>query len=77
VAVVVNMIGDERLNLNSVIGLARGDNTPPQVEAIYPSINLNRTEISTNPSYLTKISKRCFSNAFVKLSIGISVVGIY
>jgi hypothetical protein len=27
VAVVVNMIGDERLDLNSVIGLARGDDT--------------------------------------------------
>jgi hypothetical protein len=26
VAVVVNMIGDERLDLNSAIGLARGDN---------------------------------------------------
>jgi hypothetical protein len=77
VAVVANMIGDERLDLNSVIGLARGDNIPPQVEAVHLSINLNCIEISTNSSYLIKISKRCFSNAFVKPSIGISIIGIY
>jgi hypothetical protein len=77
VAVVVNIISDERLNLNSVIGLARGDNIPPQVEAVHPSINFNRIEISTNPSCLTKISKRCFNNAFVKLSAGISIIGTH
>jgi hypothetical protein len=77
VAVVVNIISNKRLDLNSAIGLARGDNISPQVEAVHPSVNLNRIEISTNPSYLTKISKRCFSNAFVKLFVGISVIGIY
>jgi hypothetical protein len=77
VAVVANMIGDERLDLNSAIGLARGDNTPPQVEAVHPSVNLNRAEISTNPSCLTKISKRCFGNAFVKPSAGISIIGTH
>jgi ribonuclease I len=77
VAVVANMISNERLDLNSVIDLARGDNIPPQVEAVHPSVNLNRIEISTNSSCLTKISKRYFSNAFVKPSAGISIIGIY
>jgi hypothetical protein len=46
VAVVANMIGDERLDLNSAIGLARGDNTEQQTESLLQGAVLFTSVIS-------------------------------
>src|SRR2546421_5575792 len=72
----IGRFADEWLDLNSANQNRFNSwqqHTPPGRSCL-SSYSVNRAEISTKSSYLTKISKYYFSSIFIKLSAAILVV---